>query len=129
MIGADTDDATNPFELGLGRFVDVEQETDFIGKAALARIAGEGPKRKFVGFRIDGAALTAPAQHRWPLHKDNRPVGFVSSAGYSPRVDGGSNIGVGLVEAGLAQRGTTLACASETGPLALTVTPLPFSTG
>ncbi len=128
-IGADTDDETNPFELGLGRFVDVEQETDFIGKAALARIADEGRRRQFVGYRIDGPPLAAPAQHRWPLHAGGKPAGFVSSAGFSPRVDGGSNIGVGLVETGLAEEGTELACDSETGPRTAKVAYLPFATG
>ena len=39
---SDMDMDTNPFELGLGRLVDLDMEADYIGKAALRRIAREG---------------------------------------------------------------------------------------
>ena len=40
--GADTDTESNPFELGLDRFIDLEQSVDFIGKQALSRIRDQG---------------------------------------------------------------------------------------
>ena len=45
---ADMDSHTNPFELGLDRLVDLEMEADFIGKAALTKIAEQGVSRKQV---------------------------------------------------------------------------------
>ena len=37
-FGADTDAKTNPFELGMDRFVDLDQKNDFVGKDALIHI-------------------------------------------------------------------------------------------
>ena len=37
-FGADTDAKTNPFELGMDRFVDLNQNNDFVGKDALIHI-------------------------------------------------------------------------------------------
>ena len=42
---ADADLHTNPYELGLDRLVDLGMETDFIGKAALARGSGTAVQR------------------------------------------------------------------------------------
>ena len=37
-FGADTDAKTNPLELGMDRFVDLDQKNDFVGKDALIHI-------------------------------------------------------------------------------------------
>jgi len=42
----------NPYEAGLGFAVNLEQEADFIGRAALERIAESGPARKVVGIEL-----------------------------------------------------------------------------
>ena len=42
---ADADINTNPFELGLDRLVNLENEVNFIGKEALKKIKQEGIKR------------------------------------------------------------------------------------
>ncbi len=47
----------NPYEVGLGWQVDHDQEGDFIGREALARIAAEGPARKLAGVEIAGDPL------------------------------------------------------------------------
>ena len=49
-FGADTDAKTNPFELGMDRFVDLVQKNDFVGKDALINIKRNGIERKFMGF-------------------------------------------------------------------------------
>src|SRR5699024_7115275 len=50
--GADITFDTNPFEVGMGYewMVDLHQEADFIGKAALQRIKAEGPHRRLAGI-------------------------------------------------------------------------------
>src|SRR5690606_26256421 len=52
--GCDITLDTNPFEVGMGYdwMVDVDQEADFIGKAALTRIKEEGVSRRIVGLEI-----------------------------------------------------------------------------
>ncbi|UCH41047.1 MAG: glycine cleavage system protein T [Gammaproteobacteria bacterium] len=92
---ADMDIDTNPFELGLDRLVDLEMEADFIGKAALARIAREGVSRLQVGLEIDGEPLPGPNTEYWPIKLSGEPAGQVTSAVYSPRLE--SNIALAMV--------------------------------
>ena len=93
--GADTDDASNPFELGLAKFVDVDQPSQFIGKPALSLIRDGGIKRRFVGLKIEGPRFAAPSEHRFDLLHEGVYAGYVSAAAFSPRVN--SNIAVALV--------------------------------
>jgi glycine cleavage system aminomethyltransferase T len=95
----------NPYEVGLGWLVEEAKEADYIGKAALKRIKAEGVQRKLVGVEIEGDALDFNMT-RWPVACDGRPVGFVTSALYSPRL--GRNIGYANVPADLGALGTHL---------------------
>jgi aminomethyltransferase len=74
---------TNPFEIGLGRFVDLQQEADFIGKAALKKIAKEGIRNRLLGAVIDGEPLPVN-EHRWPVSVNGQAVGELTSCCYSP---------------------------------------------
>jgi glycine cleavage system aminomethyltransferase T len=51
---ADIDADTNPYELGLGRLVDLDMDAEFIGKAALKQIFAQGVTRKQVGLHLGG---------------------------------------------------------------------------
>lgn len=121
--GADTDDLTNPFELGLGKFVDLDQPVDFVGKDALKKITQTGPKRKMVGFKVLGN-LSVNAQQKWSIFDGERSVGYISATCYSPRV--GENIGIGLIEVEFAEKNVTLTAASENGPIEVKICTLPF---
>ena len=55
---ADADIETNPFELGLGRLVNLDSEIQFIGKEALKKIKQEGIKRKQVGLELSLTVTT-----------------------------------------------------------------------
>ncbi|MCP5040792.1 MAG: glycine cleavage system protein T, partial [bacterium] len=46
--GSDARFGVNPFEAGLGAFVDLDRDDNFAGKAALQRIVNEGVKRRRV---------------------------------------------------------------------------------
>ena len=58
-FGADMWYENNPFEVGYHYtwMVDLDQEADFMGKAALKRIKAEGVSQKLVGVDIDGEPL------------------------------------------------------------------------
>lgn len=103
---ADMDMTTNPFELGLDRFVDLDMETEFIGKAALRRIKAEGVRRQLVGLEISGSPLVATNTRFWPLFFEDKGVGNVTSAVYSPRLD--RNIALAMVASSCAATGSTL---------------------
>lgn len=82
----------NSFEIGFEKYVDLEQQADFIGKEALRRINAEGIKRRLVGLEIDGPPLEESNEHPWTVFHDECPTGKLSSCVYSPRLDKNINI-------------------------------------
>lgn len=52
--GGDTDDRTNPFEVRMGRYIDLDVADDTVGLAALRKIKSEGPKRHQLGIVLEG---------------------------------------------------------------------------
>ncbi len=122
--GADMDATVNPFELGLGKIVDLEMTADFIGKAALARIKAEGVKRRLVGVQINGSQLSGGNQEPWPIEVDWQRVGMVTSCIHSPRLE--QNIGLAVVAIEHAESGSTLGVETPGGSRDATVVPLPF---
>ena len=101
--GADTDAESNPFELGLDRFIDLEQSVEFIGKQALSRIRDQGVSRLFKGIFMDGPKLSTINEEPWRISHRGQDVGYISAAAFSPRL--GSNIAVGMIATDVIQSG------------------------
>ena len=93
---ADADINTNPFELGLDRLVNLDSEIDFVGKEALKKIKKDGIKRKQVGLVLDCKPLKGPNTTFWTIYKDDKKIGKVTSAVYSPRLK--KNIGLAMID-------------------------------
>ena len=93
---ADADINTNPFELGMDRLVNLDNDNKFIGKDALIRIKETGIKRKQVGIIIDCDPLEGPNTTFWPIIKNDKKIGKITSAVYSPRLN--KNIALGMIE-------------------------------
>ncbi len=121
--GADMDLDTNPYEIGLGRLVDLEQEAGFLGKAALAEIARSGPARRLVGLEIEGPRLPAN-EEPWSVRAGGRSVGKVTSAVHSPRL--GKNIALAMLSAEAAETGGRVETETPLGRRAAEVVGLPF---
>jgi aminomethyltransferase len=121
---ADADIATNPYELGLDRLVNLDSGADFIGKAALQRIKDTGVSRKQVGLLIDGAPLTGPNTTFWAIHRDGVVVGKVTSAIYSPRLK--QNIALAMVGVDHGALGTQVTIDTGNGTRSATVVERPF---
>jgi glycine cleavage system aminomethyltransferase T len=92
---ADADINTNPYEVGLGRLVNLDIEANFVGKDALQKINTDGIKRKQVGLTINCEPLRGPNTTFWPLIKNDKIVGKITSAIYSPRLK--KNIALGIL--------------------------------
>ena len=122
--GADTDDKSNPFEFGMDKFIDVDQEQDFVGKAALQALRDAGATRRFMGLVIDGAPFSRTNETRWDLEQDGVYVGYASAAAYSPRVK--SNIAVAMVATSVIESGKTIEVLSDEGRLTAKVVPFPI---
>jgi aminomethyltransferase len=104
--GVDMTLENNPYEVGLERLVELNKKGDFIGKEALKRIQSAGVKRKLVGIEIDDAPLDLNLA-RWPVSRDGKQVGHVTSAVFSPRLK--KNIGYAMLPVDCAGFGTVLA--------------------
>ena len=121
--GIDMTVENNPYEVGLGWLVDLDQDADFIGKEALAAISSGGVDRRLVGVEIGGDPLDLNMTP-WPVTAEDTEVGVVTSAVYSPRME--KNLGYVNVPVELAQLGTHLDVESPDGMRQATVVKKPF---
>ena len=102
LYGNDIDQTTNPVEAGLGWAVK-PAKGEFIGRAAIERVRADGPRRRLVGIEMADRAV---ARHGYPVVKDGRAIGVVTSGSYGPSVD--RSIALAYVESAHAATGTEL---------------------
>jgi aminomethyltransferase len=121
---ADADIHTNPFELGFDRLVSLDNDIEFIGKAALKKIKAEGIKRKQVGLEINCEPLSGPNTTFWPIKKNNNEIGKVTSAVYSPRLK--KNIALAMVNIKNSEIGTDLKVETNKGIFKAKIVEKPF---
>ena len=119
----DITDETNPFEVGMGKFVALDQDFDFVGKQALIDIKKAGITRKLVGLEIHSEPLARLAQS-WPVECDSQQVGEITSAVYSPDLD--KNIAIAMVDIECSELGTELSIDMGEGKTQATVSSMPF---
>jgi len=103
LYGNELDAATNPFEAGLGRVVKLDKPDDFVGRAALERVARDGVARKLVGIVLRGRGI---ARHGYTIHSGGRVTGVVTSGTQSPTL--GQAIAMGYVATADAEPGTMI---------------------
>ena len=92
---ADMDINTNPYELGLDKFIEIDKDFDFVGKNALKEIRQHGVYRKQIGLEIKVEPMSGPNTRFWDIKVDNQTVGQVTSAVYSPRLK--KNIALAMI--------------------------------
>ena len=83
----DCDETSNPFEFGLGRYIDLDQDQEFVGKAALRKIREAGVKREFIGLRIDGPRFDSPPEDRSSIYVNDVYVGYASCGRIQPKIE------------------------------------------
>ena len=122
--GSDFGREHNPFTIGFGRLVDVDQEIDFIGKDALKKIKNEELKEKLVGLEIDGDPLIKAPENFWPVNNNDIKVGRISRAAFSPRLK--KNIGLAILDIDFTLEGTEVLAVTPYGDLNAKVVKLPW---
>jgi aminomethyltransferase len=112
----------SPFEIGLGRFVNLDGGSDFVGRHALrAERAAGGPPRRLVGLEVDWDGIqglyaehglpphadTATSREPIPLYAGGRQVGRATSTTWSPTLK--KMIALASIAAAQSRTGTRLA--------------------
>lgn len=93
--GGDTDDFTNPFEVRMGKYVDLDVPDDTIGINALRRISQDGVKRHQLGVVLDDD-MPAGASFTWfDILSGEKKIGSMTNIIWSLRMK--KNIGFALV--------------------------------
>ncbi len=122
--GSDFGREHNPFTIGLGRLVDVDQETDFIGKEALKKIKENGLTEKLVGLELEGEAIKKAPENFWRVTNDGKKIGRVSRAFFSPRLQ--KNIALAIVDIDFSEEGTEIIVESPNGNHPAKIVKLPW---
>jgi aminomethyltransferase len=121
LYGNELDTSTTPFDAGLGRVVKFDKPGDFVGRAALERVAAEGPRKSLVGLIVEGRGI---ARHGYPVHAGERRTGVVTSGTQSPTL--GVPIAMAYVAPADAGPGTMLDIEIRDARVPARVVPLPF---
>jgi aminomethyltransferase len=121
LYGDDIDESTNPFEAGLGWTVTFDDGADFVGRAALLRLHEAGVSRQLACIRaLERGVMRAGC----PILHGGRPVGRLTSGGFSPTL--GVSIGLGYLPPELAAPGTELDVDVRGRPLRAQAVSRPF---
>ena len=121
LYGNELDRSTNPFEAGQGRIVKLEKLGDFVGRAALEKVARDGPARRLVGLVMQGRGI---ARHGYAVHVGDRRSGVVTSGTHSPTL--GKGIAMAYVAPTDAEPGTIVDVEIREQRVAAEVVGLPF---
>lgn len=103
LYGNELADDISPLEAGLGWAVALDKGP-FVGREPIAAMKESGPPRRTVGFRLVDRG--GSPRHGYEVQVDGRTVGQVTSGAMSPTL--GENIGLALVERGVAGIGKPL---------------------
>ena len=121
LYGNELDLTTTPYDAGLGRVVKLDRPGDFVGRAALEKVALDGPRQRLVGLIVEGRGI---ARHGYPVHAGERRTGVVTSGTQSPTL--GVPIAMAYVAPADAESETMLDIDIRAARVPARVVPLPF---
>ena len=122
-FGADTDDTTNPYEVRLGKYVDLQVPDEVIGIQALRRIHAAGPRRHQLGLVLQGDEPIVLRSSWHAIRKGGENVGSLTNCMWSYRLK--QNVGYALISTACSP-GDAVAVIHEGRSIAGTLTGLPF---
>ena len=92
--GNDFDSGDNPYECGFDKYIDIESDINYLGKKALIEISKSGINKKLMGVLIDLDKIEVTESI--PLYNNNKTVGDLRSATYSPNLK--KIVGIAMVK-------------------------------
>jgi glycine cleavage system aminomethyltransferase T len=122
-VGGDTDENTNPFEVRLGKYINLDVPDDVVGIQALRRIKAEGIKRHQLGLVLEGEKPEPLGFKREVIVHGGKAVGMMTNCVWSPRMK--CNIGYALIDVGV-QAGESVVVQRPSGVVAAKLVELPF---
>ena len=94
--GNDMDINDNPFECGLGKFVHIDSNIEFLGKDNLIKIKESGIEKKLMGVKINLDQINLRSAIN--LTVDNKIIGEIRSAVFSPTFN--KVLGIAMIKKG-----------------------------
>lgn len=119
LYGHELNEQIDPLSAGCGWCVDLEKE--FIGAAALRKIAADGPKRKITGLVLEGRRI---ARQGSKVLVGDSEAGEVTSGTFSPTLE--KSIAMAYVDAAALTNGAALCVDVRGERIGATVVSLPF---
>lgn len=100
LYGQELSPEISPLEAGLGMWVKVDKESDFIGKEFLKEQKQNGVPRKIVGIEMIDRGIP---RHGYPVFVDSEQIGEVTTGTQSPTLK--KNVGLALIKTEYAKEG------------------------
>jgi glycine cleavage system aminomethyltransferase T len=122
-VGGDTDDDTNPFEVRLGKYTDLDVPDDVVGIQALRRIKANGIQRHQLGLVLEGDSPSPLGFWLESISHNGSVVGKMTNCVWSPRMK--ANIGFALIAKSV-NVGDTVIVNRAKGPARAKLVELPF---
>ena len=94
--GSDMTLNENPFEINMGKFVDLDKKANFLSKEALSQIYKQGVTKELVGIEIISNPFKDFVADHLILQFNDKKVGKITSSVYSPKLK--KNIGLALID-------------------------------
>ena len=92
--GNDIDNNDNPLECGLDKYVNLDNDVNFLGKEKLKEISKEGTNKKLMGVKIETKEINVSESIKLYNNKSNL-IGELRSGVYSPHF--GKVIGIAMI--------------------------------
>ena len=93
--GSDMSIKENPYDVSLGRLVNLNKKADFLSRTALTEIKQQGNTRELVGVEIPGEIFSDYIPDHLPVYIDEKIVGKTTSCVFSPQLN--KTIGLALL--------------------------------
>ena len=94
--GSDMSIKENPYDISLGRLVNLDKKADFLSRVALTEIKQKGNTRELVGIEILGEIYIDYIPDHLPVYIDEEIVGKITSCVFSPQLN--KTIGLALLK-------------------------------
>ena len=86
----------NPYDISLGKFVNLDKKADFLSRDALTLIKQKGITKELVGVEIMEKTSDEFIRDHLTVYDDKKIIGKITSSVYSPRLK--KNIGLALID-------------------------------